>query len=159
MNVAGERNYFYTRVNEIIEEVLERPELLDRRQTPILRDVITAKYNCSERQAARYIRAVREKIGEIRSRDVETAMDRALTDREYLLRRAKTEKDGRLALEVMRDRDKLLGLYVERSKTEIQMRSIDMNHFTDLGLERLARGEDITEVMRDPQSYNPNDKH
>lgn len=159
MNVAGERNYFYTRVNEIIEEALERPELLDRRQAPILRDWIVARYNCSERQAARYIRGVREKISEVRARDVEAAMDRALTDREYLLRKAKLEKDGRLALEVMRDRDKLLGLYVERSKTEIQMRSIDMNHFTDLGLERLARGEDITEVMRDPQSYNPNDKH
>ena len=144
MNVASAREYFYTRVNEIIEIVLDRPELLDKRQAAVLRDKIMKKYSCSTRQANRYMHAVREKILEIRERDASKALDRALTDREYLLRRAKAEKDNRLVLEVMRDRDKLLGLYVERSKTEIQLRSIDMNHFTDLGLERLARGADVS---------------
>lgn len=155
MNVRSAREYFYTRVNEIIEIVLDQPELLDKRQAALLRDKIMKKYSCSTRQANRYMHAVREKILEIRERDASKALDRALTDREYLLRRAKSEKDNRLVLEVMRDRDKLLGLYVERSKTEIQLRSIDMNHFTDLGLERLARGEDATEVMQDINSYNP----
>lgn len=156
MNVPGNRDYFFIRVNEIIEIVLDDPDLLDRRQVGSLRKKIMEKYTCSSRQANRYICGVKEKLVEIRERDMDKALKRALSDREYLLRKAKNERDNKLVLEVMRDRDKLLGLYVERSKTEIQLRSIDMTHFTDLGLERLARGESVTEVMQDPNSYSPN---
>lgn len=155
MNVPGNRDYFHSRVNEVLEMVLDDPELLDRKRASDLRERITKKYNCSIRTTCRYIKAVREKLLKIRDRDVDNALNRALSDREYLLRKAKNEGDNRLVLEVMRDRDKLLGLYIERSRSEVQLRSIDMSFFTDLGLERLARGEGITEVMQDPGSYNP----
>jgi hypothetical protein len=153
MPVERRSTLFWVKVNEIIEMMLDEPEYMERRRLMEFVERIKAKYEIGQRQAYRMLKEAREELLQIKKRDVEKNLDRALTDREYLLRKAKKDLDNKFALEVMKDRDRLLGLYVERSKADISLRSVDMGNFTDHGLERLARGEDIAEVMQDPLSH------
>ena len=61
--------------------------------------------------------------------------------------------DHWLHLEAVKDRDKLLGLYIDKQKSETITKNIDMSRFTEFGLEQLAKGVDIQAVMLDPRAY------
>lgn len=135
--------------------ILERPQYLEKTNRRELVKEIQEKYNYKMRQAYRIYNLAAEMLLEVRTREAERNLDRALLDREYLIQKAKEEGDTKLLLEVMKDRDKLLGLYVDKTKTDLSIRQIDMSNFTDYGLERISRGEEITIVMQDPASYRP----
>ncbi len=153
MEKQSQKDPNWLRIATIVEMILENPDYLEGKNLKELIVEIKNKYSVGQRQAYRYLKSANQKVLDIKLRDTEKNLDRALIDREYLLRKAKTANDNKLLLEVMKDRDRLLGLYIERSKTDISFRQVEMGNFTDHGLERLARGEDIADVMQDPLSY------
>lgn len=115
-----------------------------------LNNRIREEFGVSKRTAIRYIEAARKQIKSLLIKEKDKKLDKALLDREWVVLQAKEEKDTKLALDAMKDRDKLNELYIERSEnTNID---IDVNELTDHGLERIKRGDDPREVILDPKS-------
>ena len=66
------------------------------------------------RQARAYILGAKEMIADMLEKKKEDSLERALLDREHLYVTAKNLLDFKLALEVVKDRDKILGLYEDK---------------------------------------------
>ncbi|MBN8545797.1 MAG: hypothetical protein J0L60_06655 [Ignavibacteria bacterium] len=154
----------WSRVDAVVNLILENTRYLDGKRQKELSELVSAKYKVSIRTAQRYISAAKLDIRNMTTAKTEAALERALMDRELLLVKAKglwnDEKkeydvapDYWLFLEAAKDRDKLLGLYVDKQKSETITKNIDMSRFTEFGLEELAKGVDIQVVMLDPRAY------
>jgi hypothetical protein len=157
----------WSRVDAVINLILENTRYLDGKRQKELSERVAATFNVSIRTAQRYISAAKLDIRKMVSNKTEVALERALMDRELLLVKAKgiyNEKkksydvapDYWLFLEAAKDRDKLLGLYIDKQKSEMITKNIDMSRFTEYGLEQLAKGVDIQVVMLDPLAYRVN---
>ncbi len=161
--MAGEQ-IIWSRVDAVVNLILENTRYLDGKRHKELSQLVSDKFQVSVRTAQRYIAAAKADIKSMTSGKTETALERALMDRELLLVKAKgvwNEKkkqfdippDYWLFLEAAKDRDKLLGLYVDKQKSEMVTKNIEMSRFTEFGLEQLAKGVDIQIVMLDPRAY------
>lgn len=144
---------FYINVNGIVRELLKNDilfttESASKESLRLIRDSL----GVSQRQANRYLKAAREEILKVSRTEVKEALDQALRDRHFIVLQAKKENDLKMALEAMKDRDKLKGLYVENIKSEMTIKNIDLSKFTEHGLERLKRGDKIEEVLIDPRA-------
>ena len=137
------------RANEIARMILSD----GRKDYPLseLVKVVMDMYGVSKRQAERYIYFAKEEIANVRKEEVKDALDVALRDREFLLSKARGEVDDAgnvvtppnyyLYLEIVKDRDRLLGLYPFKQTREAVSKNVDMESFTIHGLERLANGD------------------
>lgn len=148
------------RANEIARMILSD----GRKDYPLseLVKVVMDMYGVSKRQAERYIYFAKEEIAILRKEEVKDALDVALRDREFLLSKAKGELDDAgnvvtppnyyLYLEIVKDRDRLLGLYPFKQTKEVISKNVDMESFTIHGLERLANGDPLEEVLKDKKA-------
>jgi len=149
------------RVNEVVQMILNEPAIrgMGFRE---MAEAVAERYGVSRRQAERYVTRAKEEIARMTKEDAKNALDTALKDRDFLLQKAKGEydEDGRvvtppnyyLYLEVAKDRDRLLGLYPVKQQKEIFAKNVDMEMFTIYGLERLANGDALEDVMRDKKA-------
>lgn len=162
--VRGTDKIIWSRVDAVINLILENTRYLDSRRHKELSQLVADKFDISIRTAQRYIAAAKADIKSMVTSKTESALERAIMDRELLLVKSKgvwNEKkkqfdippDYWLFLEAAKDRDKLLGLYVDKQKSEMVTKNIDMSRFTEFGLEQLAKGVDIQIVMLDPRAY------
>lgn len=113
----------WQRIDAVVNLILENDRYLQSRRTKELTLIIAKKFNTSKRTAQRYIEEAREEIRKIGKSKKEEAFEKAIRDRELLFLKCKGVKDDkgeyiilpdiRLALEVIKDRDKIFGLYVE----------------------------------------------
>lgn len=148
------------RVNEVAQMLLNEPAI---KGMPFkeMAEAVAERYGVSVRQAERYVTRAKEEIARMTKEEARNALDVALRDREFLLQKAKGEFDeeGRqisppnyyLYLEVAKDRDRLLGLYPQKQR-EVLSKNVDMEMFTIHGLERLAAGDALEDVMRDKKA-------
>ncbi len=154
----------WSRVDGVINLILENPRYLEGKRQGELVEMVEKQFKVSKRTAQRYTKAAKEDLKRMTSNNTENALQRALMDRELLILKAKglwndEEKkytiapDHWLHLEAVKDRDKLLGLYIDKQKSETITKNIDMSRFTEFGLEQLAKGVDIQVVMLDPRAY------
>jgi hypothetical protein len=111
---------------------------------------IQEEFSVSKRVAESYISAARKEIRLLIIKQRDKKLNKALLDREWGITKAKEDGDSKLALEYMKDRDKLNELYTEQTVTTNF--DIDVNELTDHGLERIKRGDDPREVILDPKS-------
>ncbi len=160
----------WQKVDAIVHLILENDRYLHKNRSPELTQLIMAKYSISVRTAQRYIQDARREINKMGKSKKKGALSKAIRDREYLLQIAKIgikDKNGnlivkpnhKLALEILKDREELQGLYVEKIEQSgtLTMKNVDMSQFTEYGLERLKRGDPPEEVMLDPKSLKRND--
>ena len=141
----------WTRVDSVVTLILENEKYLQKKRTPELTTLVMEKYGIETRQAQRYISEAKREVRKLGREKTEAAFKKALRDREYLLSKAK-KKDYKLALEIIKDREKLLGLYPDaKIKNENVNYSIDLSRLTEKGLERIKRGDDPKEVILDPE--------
>lgn len=155
----------WSRVDEVVKLLLRNKKYLQANRGDELRKKVAKMFNLSERSAHDYINLAKEDLKKMVEVEKEYALQRALIDREYLIDRAKgiKGKDGKykvrpndkLFLEVLKDREKLLGLYIDSVKNETTVKNINLACFTEEGLTALANGRDIYEVMSNPLYYNP----
>ncbi len=143
----------WSRIDGIITLILENDRYLQSKRNKELVTIICDKYGVAERTAHRYLSIAKREIRKIGKEQKEKAFVKAIRDREYLLAKTKKE-DPKLALEIMKDRDKLQGLYVEKVEHsgEITQRNVDLSRFTEHGLERIKRGDPVEEVLMDPEA-------
>lgn len=159
---SGHIDIIWSRVDSVIALMLENDRYLGSKRTKELVNTVKERFNVEERTAYRYIAAAKKEIKAIGKLNSSEALLRAIRDREFLLSRAKglkdasgqwlSEPDYKLYLEILKDRDKLLGLYEERFSGQVTVKNVDLSRLTEYGLERIKRGDNIEEVLRDAKS-------
>jgi len=102
------------RINEVATIILENPRFFQSKSNTELRDIVKEKYNTKARMANEYILGAKELIADLVEKRKEKSFERALLDRENLLQKATAILDYKLALDVVKDRDKILGLYEDK---------------------------------------------
>ena len=103
---------FYINVNNIVRQLL-RDDILfttESASSESLR-LIRDSLGISQRQAQRYLRAARDEIRKITAASAKESLDQAFRDRHFIILQSKKDGDLKLALEAMKDREKLKGLY------------------------------------------------
>ncbi len=146
----------WSRVDAVVALILENARYMESKRNKELTKMVVKQFNVSERTAQRYITLAKKEVRKIGKEKRERAFEKAIKDREYLIAkiRQSSMRDYRLELEIMRDRDKLYGLYAENVNHSgtLMVKNIDMSQFTDYGLELLANGEPVEKVLLDPKA-------
>ena len=163
-NETEHTDLIWSRIDAVVNLILENDKYYQAKRNKELVDTVMKKFEVAERTARRYVAEAKKEVRRVGSADKKKAFVKAMRDREFLLQKAKGLKDPKggfsekpdykLALEIVKDRDKLHGLYVDEIKQtgEMTMKNIDMSKFTEHGLERLKRGDKVEEVLMDPKS-------
>lgn len=152
----------WQRIDAVVNLILENDRYLQSKRSKELTAIIAKKFDVSKRTAQRYIDEARKEIRKIGKAEKKKAFEKAIRDRELLFAKAKGVKDDKgnylvqpdfkLALEIVKDRDKIFGLYTEEVKSEVTVKNVDLSKFTEHGLERLKRGDKIEDVLMDPKA-------
>lgn len=102
------------RINDVVSIILSEPRFFQSKSNSELSQLVQKTYNVKLRQSKQYIAGAREMIADMLEKKKEKSLERALLDREHLYKVAKDLLDYKLALEVAKDRDKILGLYEDK---------------------------------------------
>lgn len=160
----------WLKIDVVVNLILENDRFLDAKRAGELIEIVMSKFDCSERQAYRYVQSAKKEIRRIGKQNKEKAFIKALRDREYLYNKAispcflpprdiRDEKgkivlvaDLKLALDVAKDRDRLQGLYVDEIKVNGEIKTIDLNKLTKEQLQMIVNGEPLEKVIGDAVS-------
>lgn len=142
----------YARIDEVVTMILCSDRFMQTKRNTELAKAVMGKFAVSERVAYRYIaEAKREvrKLGRDRAEKVKEKMIRRL---EYQYQKTKDD-DRKLAVEIIKYVGEITPGVIPDKKIKNENLNIDFdpNKFTKKGLERLSRGDDIREVMMDPE--------
>ena len=99
------------RIDWLVQFILGNDRYLSSKKNIQLRNEVMEEFEISSSSAKRYVAEARKEIRKIIIKNKDKALNRALRDREFLFLKAKELQDYKLALEVVKDRDKLSGLY------------------------------------------------
>ena len=129
---------YCNKVDEVVLLLLESKNVSAEKKTRDFLRVIMERFSVSKRMAEYYLESAFAEVSQLGKEKTSEAFCKAMRDREYLYRIAKGKKDWRLALEVVKDRDKIAGLYVDSIK-------VDEGSFPDL--ENIST-EDLKELLK-----------
>lgn len=159
--MAKERKHtirFYQAVDAVVLTLLENSRYLKRERSKELTAIVKEQLQCTARTAQRYIHEARKEIRKIGSEKREAAFIREVRDREYLIAKTKygKEKDYKLALEIMKDRAKLFGLYVEKVEHsgKIALERIDFHKLNKEQLRKIAQTKTEEELITLLNEFN-----
>lgn len=123
----------WVRVDAIVNLILENDKYLHSKRNAELTQKVMGYFGISERTAQRYVSEAKKEIRKIGQSGKKEAFIRAIRDREFLFSKAKGLKndvgeyiinpDFRLALEIIKDRDKIYGLYVDEVNVNGEIRT------------------------------------
>lgn len=155
-NVGGHTPTFWIRVDAVVELILKNQNYLQSKRTESLVEVVKKQLGVEDRMAKEYIKHAKKAVKVVSSENLVKARQKAILDREALL--IEVKDDPKMKLEIMKDRDDLQGLYVNKIKesSEVTVKNVDMSQFTEYGLEKLKRGEKLENVLLDPKSLKQN---
>jgi len=106
---------YYARVDAVVLLILKNDKYMQSKRNGELTDIVKEQFGLGDvKQAQRYIRDAKAEIRRLGKAKKEKAFARAMRDREYIII-ANKGTDDRLALDAMKDRDKIFGLYVDES--------------------------------------------
>jgi len=142
----------WARIHNIVVFILENDQFLKPKLNNELIVEIIKKFGVNHETALSYMSEAKREVRKAARLKKDKAFAKAIRDREFIIAKAKAEEDYKLALDAIKDRDKLLSLYDEVKPQEITVKNIDMNRFTEFGLERIKRGDKIEEILLDPKS-------
>ncbi len=152
----------FMRIDAVINLILENDRYMNKNRESELRDIVANKFSVSKRTALRYIKEALKDINRIGKANHKKTFEKAIRDREFLFQKSKGVKDSKgqfaqkpdykLALEIIKDRDKLFGLYVDEVKHSgtINFGNVDLSKLSD---EQLAILEAIIKKGEDPKPY------
>lgn len=109
----GHTDLVWSRVDAIVMLILDNGKYMGSKRGAELTKLVIEKFSVSERTAQRSIAEAKKAVRELGRKNLKNAFSRAMIDREFLWQKTKS-KDYKTALEVVKDRDKLVGLYEER---------------------------------------------
>ena len=138
-NDAEHTEMVWSRVDSVVNLILENDRYLQSKRNGELTQLVVKQFNVSERNAQRYIGEAKKEIRRVGIKEKEKAFVRAIRDREFLYSKAKSGSDFKLALEIVKDRDKLCGLYVDEVSVKGEIKTIpDLSGLTIEELKALA---------------------
>lgn len=106
---------YYQRVDEIVLILFENPLWILPRRCHSLSSMIQKKYKLDSRQASLYVKDAKKLFRSYMSvKDLEEKRQRAIFDREKVIRMALHQNRLQTALNAMKERDVIEGLYIER---------------------------------------------
>ena len=111
---------FYARVDEVVSLLLDNVNWINNKRPAGLNDLIQKKYNVSKAQAHRYIREAQKEVQTVNDFNIEEKRQLAIYERENIILKAKKAGNLRLALDAMKDRDALQGLYTTKIENSFQ---------------------------------------
>jgi len=106
----------WQRIDAVVNLILENDRYMQPKRSKELSTLVKNKFKVSTRMAERYIKEARAEIKQIGKSKSVKAFDKAIRDRELLFAKAKIANNIKLALDIVIDRDKIYGLYVEKVK-------------------------------------------
>ena len=109
----GHIDIVWSRVDAIVMLILDNNKYMGSKRAGELTKLVMKKFSLTERTSQRSIAEAKKSIRELGRKNVKSSFTRAMIDREYLWQKTKG-RDYKTALEVAKDRDKLVGLYEER---------------------------------------------
>lgn len=152
---GGHTNTFWNRVDIVVMLILDNVSYLEAKRNKQLVSKVASTFKISIRMSQMYIDEAKKEIRRMGKLKKEKSFLKVLWDLEFLFAKAKKEPDYKLALQVLQERAKILGLYPAKEikqSGELTIKNIDMNKFTEHGLERLKRGDTVDEVLIDPRA-------
>lgn len=166
----GMTEIVWARVDAVVHLILENDKYFQSKRNLELTNTVMEKFGCQIRMAQRYIAEAKREIRKIGRKNRDAAFVKAIRDREFLISKAKGVKDEKgnflinpdykLTLEIMKDRDKLQGLYIEEIKHsgEIAIKGLDFSKLPEHILQRIAAGEDANKVLAELNANSGTDK-
>lgn len=134
----GHTDTFWTKVDQVVIQILKNDRFIQNKRLGELTEIICRKMKVSERTAQRYIAEAKKEVRRMGKVKKQSAFKKAIQDREFII--LSTKKDNlKLALEAMKDRDEILGLYetqVKHSGT-VDIKNINLSSLTDDQLVKL----------------------
>lgn len=123
-NNEGHTHAFWARVDSVVNLLLENDRYLQAKRNAELVLIVIERFGVEERMAQTYISEAKKVTRKIADENKNKAFVKAVNDREYLFQKAKAPfkddagkiigaPDYKLALDIIKDRDKLFGLYEE----------------------------------------------
>jgi hypothetical protein len=123
-NQNGHTESFWARVDSIAALLMENDRYLHSKRNKELVEIVMQRFGIDERMSQNYIKHAKTITRKEAALKKEEAFKRAITDREFLFQKAKAPfkddagkiigaPDYKLALDIIKDRDKLFGLYEE----------------------------------------------
>lgn len=152
----------WQKVDAIVSLILENDKYLNPNRKSNLTKIVMEQFDVEERTAQRYIAFARKEIRKIGKEKKDKSFAKAIRDREYLLIKAKgvknksgeyiIEPDLKLALEIVKDREKLFGHYTDiiEHKGIIEIKPAILQKLTDQQLDIL---EGIIGRKEDPKPF------
>jgi len=142
----------WSRVDAVVQLILGNDRYMQSKRNSELRNLVKEQFGIKDRQAQKYILEAKKEIRKLGNDQKKQAFIKAIRDREFLFSKAKTsqiyyDKDGKpvttgdykLALEIIKDRDKLFGLYVEEVNVNQNINAkLDLSGLTNEELKALA---------------------
>ncbi len=113
---TGHTDTFYSRVDAVVVLMLKNDRYLQSKRRDEITEKIIAQFGVSNRMAWLYLAEAKKEIRKLSKIKKKNAISKAILDREYIIASSKSGGDDKLALEAMKDRDKLIGLYVDEVK-------------------------------------------
>lgn len=101
---------YWQRVDAVINLFLENKQYLETQRYEALTEIIMQKFKVQKSIASSYINEARNIVEKIYDLPANEPLKKAVLDREFLYSKIK-ETDPKTALEILKDRDKLLNLY------------------------------------------------
>lgn len=156
------RPLFWSRVDSVVVLLLENDKYMHEGRAKELTKLVKEKFDVGPRMAQKYIKEARSAVKKLGEQKRDKAFEKAMRDREFLIQKAKgvkdvggnylIEPDYKLALEIMKDRDKLAGLYVEKIEHSgtVDIGKINLQKLTD---EQLTILESLIKRDEDPKPY------
>lgn len=144
----------YTRIDAVVQLMLKNDRYMQSKRNGELVKQVMAQFKIEQRQAEYYVSEAKSEIKKLGKEKKEEAFKRAVRDREFIVSAAKSGDDLKLALDAMKDRDKLHGLYVEEIKHtgSISLKNIDVSKLTDDQLrtikQKIKNNEPIEEYLK-----------
>ncbi len=104
-------DHVLARIDKIAIMLTDNPKNLGSKRSGEFTKLVMEDFGVSQRTAQRDIAEAKKAVRKICNKNLKESYKRAMLDREYLFQKAKEKKEYRTALEVIKDREKLIGLY------------------------------------------------
>lgn len=105
---------FYERVDAVVLVLFDNPLWIQQQRCRDLSQIVQDKFNVSNVQASKYINEAKKIFKKYQTKNIEQKRQKAILDREKVIRLALKAGKLQIALNAMKERDIIQGIYVEK---------------------------------------------
>lgn len=111
---SGHTQTFWERVDAVLLILLDNPDWILKRRNDDLNLIVREEFEVENVQAGKYIKEAKTLFRKYKVNNIEQHRTKAILDREKVVRLALKQEKLQTALNAMRERDIIKGIYVEK---------------------------------------------